>query len=178
MNDIENSFFEKYKKLEKFCNEIFNSKEGVKLYIEYLEENVEAGERIVPSWKDDYYLFKHLRYVRNQIAHFNDDGYVCTSDDIKKVDDFYDRFLNQKDPIFILLDYQRKEQEKALARKKAEESKKKGQAQNTVGNGYQYSPEKYTSQNKNNAYKYDIGIVVVVTVAILALLAIVYFATK
>ena len=50
----------------------------------------------VDSWDYDYKMLKHVRWVRNNIAHGNGSS-ECSENDIKYVKDFYQRIMQQKD---------------------------------------------------------------------------------
>lgn len=60
---------------------MYSSHEGLSYYIKRMEDNGYLGVKIINGWLDDYYRLKHLRYVRNRIAH---DNY---SYDFSKVED-------------------------------------------------------------------------------------------
>jgi len=68
MSPTDNDFFEAYKHLDKLCCEVLNCSNGVSTYIEQMEASP-SGRRLVPAWDSDYSALKHIRWVRNQIAH-------------------------------------------------------------------------------------------------------------
>lgn len=88
-------FQEKYKQLDTLCKDIFSSKDGVSVYIS--------------EWENVYKQLKHLRWIRNQLAHevgaFNSD--ICSDFDLKWLTDFYDSILNRTDPLAIVGQAQR-----------------------------------------------------------------------
>lgn len=55
----------------------------------------------VTNWEKDYKMLKHIRWVRNQIAHDTSDAPFSTEADLEFTNAFYDRIINQNDP-FIL----------------------------------------------------------------------------
>ena len=65
----------------------------------------------------DYKMLKHVRWVRNNIAH-NNGGSECSENDIKYVKDFYQRIMQQKDPFSII--YQRQNEIKKRTVKQSE----------------------------------------------------------
>lgn len=105
---MSSNFLDSYKHLEKLCNEILNNifsisgKSGVSSYIDEME-NITQGSRFVNSWDRDLKQLKHYRWVRNQITHEPDctEQDVCKPGDIKWLDDFYSRIINQTDPISL-----------------------------------------------------------------------------
>ena len=121
MTDLENKFFEEFIRLEKLCNEIYDTKNGVSSYIEDMEENAAAG-RGINGWQEDYKALKHVRYVRNQIAHELDEAYTAEKSDVDYVKSFYRRIMNEDDPLSRLATY-RREQKQARQREKVREQK-------------------------------------------------------
>ena len=101
MNDIENRFFEQYKKLDNLCKDLLNSKQGVSTYIAQMENTPAFERRYVNSWDSDYKILKHIRWVRNDIAH-SDYQSECTEGDIAYARNFYTRIMKQEDPFSII----------------------------------------------------------------------------
>ena len=97
-------FQESYKRLDCLCKDLFSSKEGVSEYIRQMECTPWIDRRYDPRWEDDYKQLKHIRWVRNQLAHevgTLDDG-TCTIDDLNYVQDFYQRILDRTDPFSLI----------------------------------------------------------------------------
>ena len=109
MNEIDNAFFEEYKRLDKLCMDLLSSKSGVSEYISQME-TTSSGQYYIPSWDRDYKMLKHLRWVRNQIAHDTMGGTLSEESDLKMVIDFYNRILSGEDPFTQL----RKEQDREM----------------------------------------------------------------
>ena len=101
MNDIEGRFFEQYKKLDNLCKDLLNSKQGVSTYIAQMENTPAFERRYVNSWDSDYKMLKHIRWVRNDIAH-SDYQSECTEGDIAYARNFYTRIMKQEDPFSII----------------------------------------------------------------------------
>ena len=101
MNDIENRFFEQYKKLDNLCKDLLNSKQGVSTYIAQMENTPAFERRYVNSWDSDYKMLKHIRWVRNDIAH-SDYQSECTEGDIAHARNFYTKIMKQEDPFSII----------------------------------------------------------------------------
>lgn len=93
-------FIDSYKRLEKLCNEVYGVNSGVTAYIDDMVNNAFASYS-VKDWDDDLRQLKHYRWVRNQIAHNPDcsEENMCEPDDIKWLDDFRKRIMNQTDPL-------------------------------------------------------------------------------
>lgn len=98
MKRTDNRFFEEYKRLDKLCGEMLSCKNGVSRYIAEMEAEERARD-IIPSWKTDHKTLKHLRWVRNQIAHDTSDAAISDEDDLLYVRDFYKRITAQSDPL-------------------------------------------------------------------------------
>lgn len=101
MDNIEILFFEEYKKLDNLCKDLFKSDRGVSQYIEEMECTPFTKSRLVESWQDDYKMLKHVRWIRNNIAH-NNECSGCNKSDVKSVKDFYKKIINQKDPFSVI----------------------------------------------------------------------------
>ena len=152
MNDIENKFFEKYKELDSLCKDVLNSNLGVTQYISEMEKTSGRGRYYVESWDYDYKMLKHVRWVRNNIAH-NNGSSECSENDIKYVKDFYKRIMQQKDPFSII--YQRQNELKKRTVKQSEIKPKP-----YINNG--------KTTNKNRGYtRIAVGIFIVIIVVLL-----------
>lgn len=94
------SFIESYKHLDKICGEMFETQYGVSAYIEEMI-NTPRGSYLVKGWDDDLKQLKHYRWVRNQIVHELDcyEETMCEAGDDEWLDDFYERIINQTDPL-------------------------------------------------------------------------------
>lgn len=97
-------FFERYKKLDVFIGDMFSCNNGVSEYINKMEQTSFSLQKKVKTWDSDYKTLKHLRWVRNKIAHETGVGTetFSTKEDIDDVSDFYNRVLNRKDPLSIV----------------------------------------------------------------------------
>lgn len=95
-------FMEKYKSLEKICNEIFDTSNGVTAYINEME-NTFDGAFYVPNWGNDLQKLKHYRHIRTQIAHEPNcnESNMCVSEDEEWLFTFYSRIMNQTDPLAL-----------------------------------------------------------------------------
>lgn len=98
MNQSDNLFFEAYKHLDKLCGDIFHCNNGISAYITEMENTIQ-GQYKVSSWMSDYKSLKHIRWVRNQIAHDISGTSYSDEADIEFTESFYDRIMQQKDPL-------------------------------------------------------------------------------
>ena len=95
----DNEFFEEYKRLEKLCSEIYGVPNGVSAYIADMEGKAAQGRYRIPLWETDYKTLKHLRWVRNELAH-NTYTYVFSEPlDVRQAQDFRQRILTEQDPL-------------------------------------------------------------------------------
>lgn len=116
MNRTEIEFFEAYKRLDKLCGELLDCRNGVSEYISQMEAEDSAGFSI-PSWTADYKGLKHVRWVRNQLAHESDRHNVCTKDDTAFVNSFRARILSQDDPFSRLRKAKKSKKKPAISGK-------------------------------------------------------------
>lgn len=97
-------FQEKYKQLDQLCKDCYHSLDGVTNYINEMEKVLPRLSRVVPNSQYDYKQLKHMRWVRNQLAHevgaFGTD--LCTDSDIAWLDAFYRAMLSGNDPLALL----------------------------------------------------------------------------
>ena len=97
MNQRDNTFFEAYKRLDRLCRDILNCQNGVSEYIQQMDKTPQT-QYTVTNWEKDYKMLKHIRWVRNQIAHDTSDAPFSTEADLEFTNAFYDRIINQNDP--------------------------------------------------------------------------------
>lgn len=97
-------FQETYKRLDRLCKDYLSSNEGVSEYIRQMENTAWIDRRYVVSWEADYKQLKHVRWVRNQLAHEVGtlEAGICTTDDLNYIKDFYNRILNGNDPFTLI----------------------------------------------------------------------------
>ena len=96
MDAIQIEFLDEYKYVDKICREMFGAEKGVTAYIEQLDETPVTVRYWITEWNDEYRQLKHIRWLRNQIAHST--GYVeCTQSDLDRLKDFHNRLLTQQD---------------------------------------------------------------------------------
>lgn len=98
------SFMRAYKHLDHLCQDMYpNARNGISGYIEDME-NHPSGTYQVRGWDADYKALKHYRWVRNQIAHdeYADEKNMCDDGDVEWLENFYQRIMNQSDPLTLV----------------------------------------------------------------------------
>ena len=113
MKNYNSEFFDEFKRLDKLCREIYgrsaDNKLGVTLYLEDMASKTSTGVTLVPNWKSDYNRLRHLRSVRNELAHSPDtfSQAMCSLDDVEFIRSFYSRITSRTDPLSL---YEKKHQ--------------------------------------------------------------------
>ena len=102
MKKADNQFFEAFKELETLCGELYSCRSGVSEYLLDMEKRMAEGEKKIENWASDYKTLKHLRWVRNKIAHEAGDERISEDKDLDAVCAFRDRMIRGKDPITLL----------------------------------------------------------------------------
>ena len=98
----DNDFFEEYKRLDKLCSEMYSCQNGVSEYIAHMERESYQGSYRVSPWNNDYKMLKHVRWVRNQIAHDSGSYQISEPEDLDFVHDFHSRIYSGSDPLTLL----------------------------------------------------------------------------
>lgn len=98
------NFQEKYKSLDNLCKDCYNSQEGVSEYIRQMDKYMLEGKRLVKDWENEYSNLKHVRWIRNQLAHevgtLNSD--IVEENDILFLSNFYNKIINANDALSVL----------------------------------------------------------------------------
>ena len=100
---FDNEFFEEYKRLAKLCSEMYSCQNGVSEYISQMEIESYRGQYSISSWDSDYKMLKHVRWIRNQIAHDAGAYQISEPNDLIFVKNFYKRILSGNDPLTLLM---------------------------------------------------------------------------
>ena len=102
MKELNTDFYDEYKRLDKFCRDMFSGQDGVTEYIKQME-NAALYRYYVPTWDEDLKQLKRMRHLRNKLAHeVGFDADLCTENDILFVKTFYTRLFNCSDPLSII----------------------------------------------------------------------------
>ena len=105
MQEQDNDFFEAYKRLDRLCSDIYGCQNGVSQYIDDLEHTSYSDRLAVPTIEQTYRELKHLRWIRNQIAHDSGQFPFSEEQDVRSVNDFFDAILKGNDPLTRLRKY-------------------------------------------------------------------------
>ena len=118
MKELNTDFYDEYKRLDKFCRDMFSGQDGVTEYIKQME-NAALYRYYVPTWNEDLRQLKRMRYLRNKLAHeVGFDADLCTESDILFVKAFYTRLFNCSDPLSII-----RRQKEAVKKRQQEQQK-------------------------------------------------------
>ena len=79
---------------------MYNSSEGVTAYIKFMELMPYNDRKAVYNWDASYKQLKHMRWMRNQLAHeISIDTDFCKPSDVEWVKQFCDSILSGTDPL-------------------------------------------------------------------------------
>lgn len=102
MGRISMMFFEKFKDLEKVCNEIYGKTGGVTEYNSEMEKTSQYDSERIPGWSVDLKELKRVRHIRNNMAHEGSfDSAECTEEDVAFLDSFHNRIFKAEDPLAL-----------------------------------------------------------------------------
>lgn len=93
--------FEEFKQVDMICGDMFSCQHGISQYISEMEQIFPDGRQRVSSWETDYRNLKHIRWLRNQIAH-EISAENCSMADVEWLEQFHRRILNGQDPLAVL----------------------------------------------------------------------------
>lgn len=104
MYNLNLSFFEEFKHLDKLCGEIYNTNNGITHYIEDMKAKGTYSYGHIPGWESDLKHLIQYRHIRNHMAHSEGAFEIqnCTQKDIDWIRNFYERIMNQSDPLGML----------------------------------------------------------------------------
>lgn len=159
MQSIDMEYFSEYKTVERICRDMYGE-DGVKAYIEEMEYCTNREKMFVGNWNDKLKTLKHLKWLRNQIAHDNE-AYEVTEQDLTDIKVFHDELLTQQDPLALL----HKEIEKA--KKKQQDFKLQQKSQQQIQN--------IASNQQDEKSGSSIAWAIVAAVAVVAIIAVVVF---
>lgn len=98
MNAVQIELLEEYKYVDSICRDMLSAEKGVTAYIEQMEATQPVVRYKIVGWDDDYRKLKHIRWLRNKIAH-STGNVECTSSDVAWLKAFHSRLLTQRDPL-------------------------------------------------------------------------------
>ncbi len=82
MHVTDNEFFEEYKRLDRLCGDMYACQNGVSAYLAAMDDKALQGQSLVSCWRSDYRQLKHVRWVRNRIAHDSGQAPLSEPDDL------------------------------------------------------------------------------------------------
>ena len=161
---IDMEYFNEYKSVEKICNEMYGEN-GVSAYINDMQNCTSREKSFIVNWDKKLKDLKHLRWLRNQIAH--DNGvYEVTEQDLLDIKLFHDELLTQQDPL-------------ALLYKEIENTKKKQQEyklqQRTLQKTIQNQEYNTPTNNQNDETSGLKPLAITAAIAVVVLIAIIIF---
>lgn len=159
MLEYERELFDEFKRLESLCRDMFSCQHGVSEYISQMERVPAYIRDQIPFWNEDYRTLKHLRWLRNQIAH-ETTSTDCSLRDIEQLKDFYSRILNVQDPLAVSRRVKQKLQGSSCRRS--------APAQKNVS-------QLNDKQAPKTTYKFIYGRFIVFALAVLIIIFILYF---
>lgn len=96
MDAIQIELLEEYKYVDAICRDMLGAEKGVTAYIEQLDETPVTVRYWIVEWNDEYRQLKHIRWLRNQIAH-STGSVECSQADVDWLKGFHNRLLTQQD---------------------------------------------------------------------------------
>lgn len=104
MSLIEDAFLEEYKRLDKLCSEIYQTRNGISTYIEDMTNISYRQSRHISQWNEDLQHLRALRSLRNRLVHECGtlDMDMCSACDVDWLKSFYQRILHCTDPLALL----------------------------------------------------------------------------
>ena len=102
MTQLDNEFFEEYKRLDRLCSDMYSCQDGVRQYLEDMECQFAVGEKVVPNWMRDYRELRGFRKRRNILAHNVNEYQICRNQDVDSIKGFTGRILRRQDPLALL----------------------------------------------------------------------------
>ena len=118
MRKLDTEFLEEYKRVETVCGDMFGCRAGVSEYIKTMEATPEYKRELVEGWDSSFKKLKHLRWIRNKIAH-EPDFDECEKADLTDLKLFHADLLKSRDPLARLA---RAEKEMQKLKKRAASS--------------------------------------------------------
>lgn len=110
MRKIEIEFMDLYKDTDNLCKEVFSYDKGITDYINAMKDNDKKGSATLSYWKDELKTLKHLRWLRNKIAHESGDS-DCEPNDLQDLKKFRNRLKNRTDVLSQLQKQETKKKE-------------------------------------------------------------------
>lgn len=166
MQRLQETFFEEYKRTDALCRELLAAERGVSEYIEQMQAAEAEGKQRVPGWQDDFYALKHLRWLRNQIAH-EPGGADCSDADLAQLRSFHQRVLAREDPLALL---RQARQTRGPRQPRTSQRAAKSVTAQTAGRAGNAPPPRRGSAKRARGKRQGPGLRVILCAVVLALL--------
>ncbi len=103
VNELNESFLDQYKKLEKLCNDLLDTDiHGIGSYIGTMEQYLSSDLHDIPGWQNDLNRLKEIRHKRNVLVHESDYEVDINEYDVEWLREFRHRILEEDDPLALL----------------------------------------------------------------------------
>ncbi len=120
MRELNISFLEEYKQVDRFIKDANMTQDGVSEYIRQMELLNRRGVRLVRNWEQHYRMLKHVRWVRNQLVHeVGYDSNICERADYEYIKNFGTLLCAAQDPLAALAKIEREERMKRIEAERA-----------------------------------------------------------
>ena len=96
MDAVQIELLDEYKYVDAICRDMLGAEKGVTAYIEQLDETPMTVRYWITEWNDEYRQLKHIRWLRNQIAH-STESVECSQADLDWLKGFHNRLLTQQE---------------------------------------------------------------------------------
>ena len=190
MRDLNIDFMDLYKRADRFIKDAYSSSEGVSEYIRLMEADFIKGSSKIQGWKRDYDNLKHIRWIRNQLAHdVSFDSEICSVNEYEWLEEFYERLFSSEDPLAALKKIEKKAASERLGKRQPDNnsyqtpremdadknSYQMPREMNVGKNFYQMSRKVYTPPQRSRSNKPDGCLIAFVMITILIIIAILIF---
>ena len=177
MRDLNIDFMDLYKRVDRFIKEAYSSSEGVSEYIRLMEADFIKGSSKIQGWKRDYDNLKHIRWIRNQLAHeVSYDSEICSVNEYEWLEEFYERLLSTEDPLAALKRTEKKAASERVGKRQSDYSFYQTPRDADINKySYKMSKKVHTPPRRSRSNKHDgcliasliITIIIIIIIAIL-----------
>ena len=140
MTKLETDFLDEYKRTDNMIKGAYSCQNGVSEYISMMEKSPGNRAALISSWNADYKMLKHLRWLRNRIAHDTGSTELKASD-LDDLKGFRKRFLKGQDPLALSGELKKTSDSKKTS-SKASSAGRKADGSSAGGNGTGMSEKK------------------------------------
>lgn len=176
MRDLNIDFMDLYKRADRFIKEAYSSSEGVSEYIRLMEADFIKGSSNIQGWKRDYDNLKHIRWIRNQLAHeVSYDSEICSVNEYEWLEEFYERLFSTEDPLAELRKIEMKAASERVGKRQPDNNSYQTPREvDADKNSYQMPREVYTPSQRSRSNKPD-GCLIAFVMILIIIIAILIF---